>query len=375
MKEYQDLLDKYLNRDTLDTLHKNFICDTLPFLESIFTKLRYALIEFNSIDFVVKSMKQDRENWFQELHKSKTVGLPETKDISYFGHSLDTDTAIEKLVFSFFQYLHSAYDISAQLINTALLANEKKKIDDITFKTISNTLKNYSDYTDVMTLIDTTKKNEPFKYIDAFNNINKHQYNMDLHVMLDISKGEVETKIGGFEKRGTPHSEVNMKEHMENCLKGTISFLDNLLGWILNYLNNNEHKYNQNRFHSINAWVQTCKNNSSQNGGYLYIITPVDLNIGDTFRILYVHKDREGRFNYKNIHSEDIFLKDSEDQFYGKAEYIKGTYETVNPIFELLEYKEYLVKKVGDISADKAVSIWKPKLIFGDLLHMVEFEN
>ncbi|MHB1653944.1 MAG: hypothetical protein ACYCVD_15930 [Desulfitobacteriaceae bacterium] len=65
MKEYQDLLNKYLTRDTLDTLHKNLICDTIPFLESVFTKLKYALFEFNSIDFVVKSMKQDRENWFQ----------------------------------------------------------------------------------------------------------------------------------------------------------------------------------------------------------------------------------------------------------------------------------------------------------------------
>ncbi|MFZ5945666.1 MAG: hypothetical protein ACOYVD_16350 [Bacillota bacterium] len=59
MKEYQDLIEKYLTRDTLETLHKNFVCDTIPFLESLFTKLKYAVIELNSIDFVIKSMEQD----------------------------------------------------------------------------------------------------------------------------------------------------------------------------------------------------------------------------------------------------------------------------------------------------------------------------
>jgi len=375
MEEYQNLLNKYLNRDTLDTLCKNMICDTIPFLESVFTKLEYALIELNSIDFVVNSLKQDRENWFQELHKNKSAELPETKTISYFGHTLDTDEAVEKLVFSFFQYIHSVYDISSHLVNTALLANEKKKIDSVAFKTISETIKNYPQYIEVKTLIDTTKANDSFKYIDDINNINKHQYNMGLHVMLNISYGEVETKIGRFEKKGTPHPEVNMKQHMENCLKGTLSYLDNLLGWILNYLNNNKPIYNQNRFHSINAWFQKCKNDSSQDGGYLYIITPFNLNVGDTFRILYVHKDGEGRLTYKNIHSEDIFLKDSKDQFYGKAEYVKGTYDTVNPIFELLEYREYKVTKVGNIDGDIAISLWKPKLIFGDLVEIVEFNK
>jgi hypothetical protein len=230
MKEYQDLLDKYLTRDTLDILYKNMICDTIPFLESVFTKLRYAQIELNSIDFVVGSMKQDQEDWFQKLYKNKTVGFPETKAISYFGYTLGADEAIGKLVFSFFHYLHSVYDISSHLINTTLLANKKKKIDRVTFKTVSEMIRNYSQYIDVVKLIDTTKSSDLFKYIDDINNINKHQYNMDLHVMLSISYGDVETKIGGFEKKGTPHPEVNMKQHMEDCFKGTLSYLDNLLG-------------------------------------------------------------------------------------------------------------------------------------------------
>ncbi|MFZ5945665.1 MAG: hypothetical protein ACOYVD_16345 [Bacillota bacterium] len=282
--------------------------------------------------------------------------------------------AIEKIVFSFFNYLHSVYDISAHLINTALLTNEKKKIDKITFKTISETIRNYSEYIDVKTLIDSTQANNPFSYIDDFNNINKHQYNMDLHVILDISYGEVETKIGGFEKKGTPHPEVNMKQHMVSCLSGTLFYIDNLLGSIINYLNNNTHKYNQNRYHSINAWFQKCKNDSSQDGGYLYLITQADLSVGDVFKILYVYKDSEGRFTYKNIHSEEIFLKNQKDEFYGKAEYVKSAYEDINSIFELLEYKEYKVTKVGDVTSDLAIGTWKPKLIFGDKVHIVEFQ-
>ena len=301
MKEYNDLLNKYFTQNTLDTLHKNLVCDTIPFIESIFKKLKYALIEFDSIDFIVNSMKQDRENWFEELNKNKTTGIPEISNISYFGNNLETDEAIEKLVFSFFQYLHSVYDISAHLINTALFANEKKSIDSVTFKTISEIIKNYIEYIDVKTLIDKAKENEFFKYIDAFNNINKHQYNMELSVVLNISYGEVETKIGKFEKKGLSYPEVNMMEHMENCLKETLSYVNKLLGWILNYLNNNSHKYNQNRFHSINAYFQKCKNDSSQDGGYLYIVTSVNLNVEDTFRILYVHKNQEGKFTYKTF--------------------------------------------------------------------------
>lgn len=375
MEEYQNLLDKYLTQDSLNTLHKNMICDTLPFLESVFTKLKYALIEFNSINFVIKSMKSDRQNWFEELHKNKTSGLPKINDISYFGQNLDADEAIEKLVFNFFQYLHSVYDISAHLINIALLANQKKNIDNIGFKTISEILRKFPEYADVKILIDTTKTSDAFKYIDDFNNINKHQYNMSLHVMLDLSYGGVLTKIGGFEKKGTPHPEVNMKQHMEDCLKCSLSYIDNLLLLIFNYINNNIHNYNSNRFHSINAWVQKCKNDHSQDGGYLYIITPTMYNVGETFKILYVLKDDEGRFSYKNIHSEDIFLKDSNNKFYGLAEYVKGIYDNINPIFELLEYKEYKVTKVGDVSRDIAYTLQKPKVIFGDLLEVVEFEN
>lgn len=375
MKEYQDLLDKYLTSDTLDILHKNMICDALPFLESVFTKLKYALIELNSIDFVIKSMKQDRKDWLGELRKNNTGGLPDTKSISYFGHNLYANETIEKLVFSFFQYLHSVYDISAHLINTSLLANQKKSIDSISFKTISEVLKYFPEYSGVKELIDSTKKADSFKYIDDFNNINKHQYNMNLHVMLDISHGKVETKIGGFKKKETPHPEVSMKEHMEDCLKYSVSYIDNLLYWIFNYLNSDTHNYNGNRVHSINAWFQKSKNDNGQDGGYLYIMTPTVYNVGDIFRILYVLKDNEGRFIYKNIHSEDIFLKDSDGKIYGLAKYVKEIYDDVNPIFELLEYKEYKITKVGDMARDIAVSLWKPKLIFGDLLEIVEFEN
>ena len=107
----------------------------------------------------------------------------------------------------------------------------------------------------------------------------------------------------------------------------------------------------------------------------MHIITPVKLNIGDTFRILYVHKNKEGKFIFKNIHSEDIFLSDSENSLYGKSEYVKGVYDNVNPIFELLEYKEYKVTKVGNVKIDVAISCWKPKLIFGDVFEVVEFES
>lgn len=373
MKEYQDLLDKYLTQDTLNALHENMLCDSLPFLESVFTKLKYAFVEINSVEFIIESLKEDRQNWFEELHKKKTAGLPEVKSISYFGQNLDSNEAIEKLVFSFFQYLHSVYDISANLINTALLANQKKSINSISFKNILEILKEFPVYKDVKTLIDTTKASDSFKYIDDLNNINKHQYNMALHVMLDISDGEVETKIGSFEKKGTHHPEVGMTYHMENCLKDSVSYIDNLLGSIFTYLKNNIHKYNSNRVHNINAWFQKCKNDYRQDGGYLFIITPTTYKVDDIFQILYVVKNQKGRYTYKNIHSEDIFLKDLDHKVCGMAEYIKGTYDDVNPIFELLEYKEYRITKVGDVERDIALRLRKPKQIFGDVIDINVF--
>lgn len=367
IKEYTDVLEKILSRKTLDLLYEKSVCDSIQFIESAFTKLMYAVIEYNAINHLEEEQIGLYNEWRNELFFVGTVKKLPTVDLSYFGTKSSLDILIPKILFGFFQYLHSVYDISAQIVNTCLLANRKIRIDSVSFKRFhEKTLTSHTQYADIKSFMENISELYEFQYIDDFNNINKHQYQMDCLITTYLDRGNTELKIAAFKKNGHTYSEQDMKKAMEKSLKFTIQYIDDLMNLVTNHLLNVNYDYNQDRYQRVFIYVQVSEDHS-QDGGYSYVISDKEYTIGDIIRVLYVSRTIHGGLDLKNIYDKTIFLKKSTGNYFAKAQ-LKDEYSEPNKIFEILEYREYSIVEIGDMHNEITIQTFvKPKILVGEL--------
>jgi uncharacterized Rmd1/YagE family protein len=81
---------------------------------------------------------------------------------------MSDDDATEKIIGSFFHYLHSFFDNFAQFINTALLANNSIDINKASFAIIRQKLNAYPEYSLILQELENFSQTTEFQYIEDF---------------------------------------------------------------------------------------------------------------------------------------------------------------------------------------------------------------
>lgn len=194
LKVYENLV-QFQNKKLL---FDNKVIDALQFLTNAAKKLRLAEVEINALTYVNNRIKESYDLWNKELLDNGRSNLLPSVTLEYFGTIMSDDDANEKITGSFFHYLHSFFDNFAQFINTSLLANKEVDINKASFAVIRTKLRTYPEYSTILKELENFSQTTEFQYIEDFNNINKHQYTIDVQCTLTLKDGHMEQEIPEF---------------------------------------------------------------------------------------------------------------------------------------------------------------------------------
>jgi hypothetical protein len=363
---YEDLLDKYVNGDTLQLLFDAKVCDSIQFFEASITKLQFAKIECQAIFNLEKVLQTDNEAWRRELFTKKYATNFKVVDVDYFSIKLDYKIIKQKLVYNFFHYLHGLFDTSAQFINKSLLADKQKKIDDVSMKSIKKELSKFPEFVSIHNFIEETMNEQDFQYIEDFNNINKHQYSLELFTSISINDGTIDSQIPSFEKKENKHDVVDLNKKIDQSLNYAINYVHSLCEQVFAYIKTHQSSYNKFRYHSVINHIQKSRsNNTTLEGSNTFLVTDDIFQIGDIVGIMLVSNDDQ-RYKFRNITSESIFIKNTNEQEIGMLSVIEPI-KNNNDKYELFEYRKYKVQKLGDVEKELVLNFFKkPKQIQGN---------
>lgn len=361
VNEVYNEMVKYENQKIL---LESKVADSLQFLKNSGKKLELAELELKALSYVNQKIKESYENWNKDLFANgKTNTLPITV-VDYFGSKMLDDDAIEKIVGSFFHYLHSFYDSYAQFINSTLLTIEKKAldIDTSSFFRVRERLKNIHDFQSVYDKLEQVAQTVEYKYIDNFNNINKHQFTLELQSTVILNDGAIEQEIPSFSKKGQHHGADEITNRLENSLDMSLNLYQTVTNLIMSYLKNNANAYSQNRYHKISIKNQIGFG-SGGDGGAIFITFDDTRNITDGesyFVLLAKEDDLNEEIKVENIIADTLILQNTNGEMLG---WLKAL-TPVNP--NILTYREYRLVLSTEMEKAYVIHFFTPKkLQFG----------
>ena len=276
--------------------------------------------------------------------------------MEYFGTKLLDDDAIEKIVGSFFHYLHSFFDNFAQFINFALLGNIAVDINKASFLVIKNRLKELPEYHKIFNELENFSQTLEFGYIEDFNNINKHQYTIDVQSTLFLNDGQIEQKIPQFQKKERFHDSKELKEKMLNSFDATLKFFETVTKMVFDQLKQNNHNYITNRYHNVSIKTQLGFGEGQNGGAVLLKVDNSNITNGNIFYLLLSKIEFESnKIVTQNILTDSVIVQDSNGHNIGILEALEP------PNANIIKYRKYKLTLHSDMRAIYMQHFFKPK--------------
>lgn len=367
-----EVFNEMVKYENQKVLFESKVADSLQFLKNSGKKLRLAELEIKALTYVNTKIKESYENWSKDLFDNGETSVLPITVVEYFGSKMIDDDAIEKIVGSFFHYLHSFYDSYAQFLNSALLENGALDINDSSFFKVRQKLSNLPEYQTIFDELERIAKTLEYRYIDDFNNINKHQFTLELQSALSLNDGAIDQEIPGFQKKGT-HEADELTQRLHNSLDMTLKLYQTVTELVMNHLKNNSNAYTQNRFHTISVKTQIGFGDGG-NGGAIFITLddPYTLTNGESYYVLLAKKDDSNeKIKVENILTDSLILQNTKDEKLGLLE----AHPLVNP--NILTYRKYKLVLTIDIEKAYLMHFFSPKTFqngFG-VLEIISTEN
>ena len=230
----------------LNHLENKGISGSYKFFSSAGFKLSSAFLNYEVLKKILTDMAEDEEMFETEekgkkkAHKFKGI----EKEIDFLGEKVGRVFLIIKLTSEVFYFLHSFFDNFAQFINFSLLelrndalSQEGCHIIDVIAK-----VEKIKDSIPILTKIVNIRDNDLFKYVRAFNDTTKHQYQIFPKFSMNLSEvtsikdifNISSAKLPKFEKNGEKYPETELLP----MLKDTIDYCEELLIEFKNYIMN-----------------------------------------------------------------------------------------------------------------------------------------
>lgn len=164
-------------------LAHNKVYNAWQYVESLCEILSYMTASYELIDNVyshrVNSLKSKEQEIMQKAISTGKATVTESDfhctDLSIAGVEIDDILYLKKTTIEFFHYARINIDILFQIINAALFGDDG--FDDSDRKLIAKVnkkLDGINSFSNLKSKLDDIKANDTFKYLQAFDNYNKH---------------------------------------------------------------------------------------------------------------------------------------------------------------------------------------------------------
>lgn len=224
-----------LSSENRQFLLKAGVGNAIQFLESSYKKLLFAYLELVALRNIKKEYEHAYGKWSDEHKNDFPINFPGC-DFTYFNIKISDEIAIFNVTFSCFSHLHCFFDNYAQFLNITLLSKKHSDRDDVTFKKIVEKLMNEAPYKLVAQKMLACIDDSKFKYIEDYNNIIKHQYNIYPESIFNLNDGVMEVKSPEFVKSNLVHEASELESKMHDSYEFAKSFFEEATQEIYNIL-------------------------------------------------------------------------------------------------------------------------------------------
>lgn len=323
---------EYFSENYKKYLEEHYVLDAWQFVANTRKNVATADYCYHIIQTLISKMEEEHRRWQEGINNelSKQIAekgkgsigisydnLPQST-IDMFGLPIDYSFLIDKYIKDFFQYVRNAMDSAAQIVNSALLANECLDIEKVDFNKIVNTLNKpaYSQiFSKTLAVLAEIQSSTEFAYISEFNNKIKHISDAKLIMSQELFGNVTTARIEAFYKRGNQFAEQDIL----TMTKIVLDFVEREVGLLLDVLTK-DIKLNAHilgRVHELKFHVQRIKDNpdSSFTVVFVEVIDSMD-ELPEVLRVLLARSNEE--VNSLNSDYGDILVRDKNTTFVGR---------------------------------------------------------
>lgn len=322
----------YFSQEYQKFLVEHYVFDAWQFICNARKNLVTAKYCYNIINTLIDKMTEEHKAWQDEINQRISQQLEKNgacsvsiyeKDMPDFnvdilGMQIGYSFLVDKYVKDFFQYVRNLFDSMAQIVNSALLANESKDIEIVDFIKIINILseKRYSSlFPKTLSFLIKIKNSIEFSYVNGFNNRVKHICDAKVTMSLDLFGNNVSSKIDAFYKKGTQFTEQDIltitKNVMEFIEREFILFMDVLTEEI------KLDTFVQGRIHHLSFYAQQIKDEPQNSFAVIFVEVEESIDeLPEYLRILLVNENKE--IISSNCDYDEILVRDKNKNFVGK---------------------------------------------------------
>lgn len=165
------------------SLAEQKVYDAWQYVESLRETLTYMNISCELLEKVythrIEALSTHEQKIMETAVKTGKASIREEDlrctNLDIVGLVIDDSMFLRKNTMEFFHYARMSMDILFQIINAALFGDQSSEITDRRLiQNVLHTLSNTPTFSDLNTLLDNNKKDDNFKYLQAFDNYIKH---------------------------------------------------------------------------------------------------------------------------------------------------------------------------------------------------------
>lgn len=362
---YNEFLERY-NVDHYSVGYYNAkVVHCIKLHESIERKVAFSLIKKNAIKNILKHKKEVVDNWRGQLIKNESIMNGSVEEFKYTDINISSDFTLEMLINEFFSHMHSIFDLTAFLINEAVLQCSIKNVSGVSYANVIRKLGENNQHSELLNNLSGIQGEDWYEYIDDFNNLAKHRYLTDMTSLSYLDTGEIMVKISEFERKKI-HEEVDAFDIIDTCFNEMLNFLSDVFKYIKVELPNIVF---ENRYHRDDMYYKIqMSSDSSSRGASAFLMTGEktyknddELYIGIAFK-----DEKSGRIKIadKN-HACRVFLKHNKED---NHPYAIAEQDSNYKQRSKQSYMKYKVKLSDDIERDMAVDFFEPKIAHGNII-------
>ncbi|MBJ6359725.1 hypothetical protein ACFOQM_00065 [Paenibacillus sp. GCM10012307] len=324
MNYFSDEFKKYLV--------EHYVLDAWQFVVNTQKNIVTAGYCCHVIESINSKMEDEHRGWQDEINKEiqqllaekgtgsvgiSYEGLPQFK-MDMFGIPVDYPFLIDKYIKDFFQYLRNAMDSAAQIVNSALLANQGLNIERVDFNKIIHVLSNASYvqvFSNTLTVLLRIQNSIEFAYMTEFNNRIKHISDTKLILSRELFGDGMTSKIDAFYKKGNQFAQQDIL----TITKEVFDFVGKEIILLLEAISQDIKldAFIHGRTHDLKFHVQTVKDapDSSFTVVYVEAVDSID-ELPEILRVLLVRSNEE--VNSMNSDYDDILVRDKHQNYIGR---------------------------------------------------------
>lgn len=227
-----------ISKEWKELFNKKNISDCVPFLQAAQNRICYSIYDLFAYDYANDEWKKRQMQMTDLLIEkgSVTEKFFNNSRIIYCGNEMEYNFFYNKINFSFFNALHSFFDVYGKFLLKALLPTYR--VPTIYFFGVVNKLDEYNEYNEIVKKIRLYTESPKFDYVYDLNNFNKHNQDIAIESILFINDGSTEADIQGFKQKNNTHQKENMSNKLEETEKFVIDFYNEITEEVIRYLRN-----------------------------------------------------------------------------------------------------------------------------------------